>query len=188
MKHYEVTRHAVDRAVERLGISRPQAAGHIRNLMQTAFYVGDLSNEHGHRTKAFDHIKSRTRLIVDGIRVVTVYKMADPLAPVEDNPTAGTPLITELPDELKTVLKRKSDVLIVRHKRELRSLTIQLAEKNLEIAQLELNRAKARAHKIIAVIDAKIAVARSEYASINEKATAIKSEIESIEKGVAAYV
>ncbi|XVM19368.1 hypothetical protein P5643_22010 [Bacillus subtilis] len=183
MKHYEVTKHAVDRAVERLGISRPQAAGHIRQLMQTAFYVGDLNNEYGQRTKAFDHIKSRTRLIVDGIRVVTVYKMADPLAPVED-----TPPITELPDELKAVLKRKSDALIVRRNRELRTLTIQLAEKNLEIAQLELNRARARAHKIIAVIDAKIDVAKKEYAVINEKVIAIKSEINSIEKGVAAYV
>lgn len=156
--------------------------------MQTAFYVGDLTNEYGKRVKAFDHIKSRTRLIVDGIRVVTVYKMADPLAPVEDNPTASTPSITDLPDELKTVLKRKSDALIVRRNRELRTLTIQLAEKNLEIAQLELNRARARAHKIIAVIDAKIDVAKKEYAVINEKVNAIKSEIKSIEKGVAAYV
>ncbi|WP_432661337.1 hypothetical protein [Bacillus subtilis] len=188
MKHYEVTKHAVDRAVERLGISRPQAAGHLRQLMKTAFYVGDLTNEYGKRVKAFDHIKSRTRLIVDGIRVVTVYKMADPLAPVEDKPTANTPPITDLPDELKTVLKRKSDALIVRRNRELRTLTIQLAEKNLEIAQLELNRARARAHKIIAVIDAKIDVVKKEYAVINEKVNAIKSEIKSIEKGVAAYV
>nr|WGD77732.1 hypothetical protein P5643_14035 [Bacillus subtilis] len=78
--------------------------------------------------------------------------------------------------------------MIVRRNRELRTLTIQLAEKNLEIAQLELNRARARAHKIIAVIDAKIDVAKKEYAVINEKVIAIKSEINSIEKGVAAYV
>ncbi|WP_152600987.1 MULTISPECIES: hypothetical protein [Bacillus amyloliquefaciens group] len=136
----------------------------------------------------FDHIKNRTRMIVDGIRVVTVYKMHEGLAPIDATPSGYPNPINGLPDELKALIKRKSGAIIVRHKRELRSLTIQLAEKNLEIAQLELNRAKARAHKIIAVIDAKITVARSEYASINEKATTIKSEIESIEKGVAAYV
>lgn len=188
MKHYEVTRHAVDRAVERLGISRAQAGSHLRQLMQSAVYVGDQSNHEGRTAKVFDHIKNRTRMIVDGIRVVTVYKMHEGLAPIDATPSGNPNPINGLPDELKALIKRKSGAIIVRHKRELRSLTIQLAEKNLEIAQLELNRAKARAHKIIAVIDAKIAVARSEYASINEKATAIKSEIESIEKGVAAYV
>ncbi|MCP6682947.1 hypothetical protein [Bacillus nakamurai] len=182
MKKYGVTKHAVDRAVERLGYDRGSAVGCINNLMQTAHYIGDANDHNGKTSRIFDHIKSRVRLVVIDNKVVTVYKMHDGLAPINSQPING------LPDELKAVIKRKSNALIVRHTRELRSLTIQLAEKNLEIAQLELNRAKARAHKIIAVIDAKLDVARSEYASINEKANAIKSEIESIEKGVAAYV
>ncbi|MEX5835839.1 hypothetical protein D070_13475 [Bacillus velezensis] len=188
MKKYGVTKHAVDRAVERLGYDRGSAVGCINNLMQTAHYIGDANDHNGKTSRIFDHIKSRVRLVVIDNKVVTVYKMHEGLAPIDATPSRNPNPINGLPDELKTVIKRKSGAIIVRHKRELRILTIQLAEKNLEIAQLELNRAKARAHKIIAVIDAKIAVARSEYASINEKATVIKSEIESIEKGVAAYV
>ncbi|MCY7751590.1 hypothetical protein MOB18_21250 [Bacillus inaquosorum] len=190
MKQYRVDPHAVKRAIERLGIAERHAANHLRQLMQTAYYVGDKTSRYGGiRGKVFDNVKARVRIIViEDDLIKTVYKMADPLAPIEGNPIVSTPPITDLPDELKAVLKRKSDALIVRRNRELRSLTIQLAEKNLELAQLELNRARARAHKIIAVIDAKIDIAKKEYATINEKVDAIKSEIKSIEKGVAAYV
>ncbi|MEC1648218.1 hypothetical protein [Bacillus halotolerans] len=185
MKHYRVDPHAIKRADERLGIEKKQAANYLRQLMQTAYYIGDKSSQYGGLSgKVYDNVKARVRMIVvDDDLIKTAYKMKDPLGPIETEAP-----IAKLPDELKTVIKRKSDAIIVRHNRELRSLTIQLAEKNLEIAQLELNRARARAHKIIAVIDAKIDIAKKEHAVINEKVNAIKSEIKSIEKGVAAYV
>ncbi|KYC77827.1 hypothetical protein B4090_3995 [Bacillus licheniformis] len=174
MKQYEVTKHAIDRTVERLGINREHAKGHLLNLMQTAYYVGQQSNANGRITKIFDHINSRTRLLVNDSAIVTVYPMADPL-----DATA-----TELPDEMKTALRRKANAMIRRIKRETRALNVQLAEKNLEIAQLELNRAKARSNKVIASIDEKISVLKSEYSELAAK----RSELTEKEKGVAAYV
>ncbi|QHZ45860.1 hypothetical protein [Bacillus sp. NSP9.1] len=174
MKQYEATNHAIDRAVERLGIMRIHAKNHLRSLMQTAYYVGERPNGEGRIAKIFDHINSRTRLIVDGNRIVTVYKMAEPLDSISN----------ELPDEMKAALRRKANAMIRRIKREVRALNVQIAEKNLEIAQLELNRAKARSNKVIASIDAKISVLKSEYSELASK----RSELSEKEKGVAAYV
>ncbi|MED2979517.1 hypothetical protein P4284_22920 [Bacillus swezeyi] len=170
MKQYEVTKHAKERAVERLNVSRTVAENHLVQLMQTAVYVGSTSNKRGGTVSVYDHHKNRVRLIVDENRIVTVYPMAEPL--------------NELPDEMKTALRRKANAMIRRIKRETRSLNVQLAEKNLEIAQLELNRAKARSNKVIASIDAKISVLKSEYSELASK----RSELSEKEKGVAAYV
>ncbi|MGL3988387.1 hypothetical protein [Bacillus paralicheniformis] len=170
MKQYEVTKHAIDRAVERLGVLRSVAPNHLVQLMQTAVYVGSNPDKRGGRQEVYDHHKSRVRFIVYKNKIVTVYKMPEPL--------------DAIPDEMKTALRRKANAMIRRIKRETRALNVQLAEKNLEIAQLELNRAKARSNKVITSIDEKISVLKSEYREIAAK----RSELTEKEKGVAAYV
>ncbi|WP_096436561.1 hypothetical protein [Alteribacter populi] len=160
MKEYHVTSHAIERAVERLGQTRSHARNHLVTLMQTAVYQGEQPNARGVMTKIYDHHRSRTRLVVDGTRIVTAYKMEGPLD------------AESFPKEIRAAIQRKASALTRQYRKEIRSIETELAEVNLEIARLQLNRARARSPKVRAAIDVKLTRLRETYESIERKQTA----------------
>jgi hypothetical protein len=170
MKQYKVSQHAIDRAVERLGFPLEHAKNNLVSLMQTASYVGDAPGKQG-VGKVYDHYKSRTRMIIsqDGT-IITAYKM----------PT----LLETLPAEIVGTIKRKIDGLIRKYNTEARAIERKRAEKNLEIAQLQLNRANARSPKVVAAIDVKIVAAKAEYRAISNEADAVNKKIAEVQAHV----
>ncbi|GIN10163.1 hypothetical protein J26TS2_00300 [Shouchella clausii] len=167
MKRYNVTNHAVDRAVERLGSKRSQAESYLNQLMQSAVYQGDTPNKNGGLTKVYDHHRTKTRLILDGDRIVTVYKVDGPLAPIEP----------QLPTPLLAAVKREAAKLLRNHGRELRKLERELAEAELLLAQKRLNRLKTNNPRTKAAIDRDIT-------DIASKIDANKTSIGDIEAAI----
>lgn len=70
MVKYGVSTHATERAVERLNIPREHAAHHLNQLMETAVEIDHTGNG-----VAFEHPKTKTRLIVDKDKkmIITIY-------------------------------------------------------------------------------------------------------------------
>ena len=71
-KKVEISMHAEERAVERLGVPKHQAKHHIRQLLQHAQEV-----QHTKRGITFEHKKSKTLIILNRTKsvVLTVYKV-----------------------------------------------------------------------------------------------------------------
>lgn len=164
MKQYKVSQHAIDRAVERLGFPLEHAKGNLVSLMQVAVYQGDTQSRMGKPTKVYDHYKSRIRMVVseDGT-IVTCYRI----------PT----LLDTLPSEIVGTIKRKIDGLLRSYNKEARAIERKRALKNLEIAQLQLNRANARSPKVVASIDVKIGEYKTELRGINIEAGELTKKI-----------
>ncbi|MEK4789456.1 MULTISPECIES: hypothetical protein [Bacillus] len=179
MKQYRVSKHAEDRAVERLGYERRNAKSRLQQLMQTAANVGTTQNKQGKNCEVRDHIKSRTRIILDGDLIVTVYEMPEPLT---------TSQTKSLPEELKDAIKRKSNTIVKNKNRSLRALKIAIAEKNLDIAHLKVNLAKAKAPKTIDAINEKLSAEEAEYAALKSREEKLESDINAISKFGDLYV
>lgn len=178
MKPYKVTQHAVNRAVERLGLPAEHAKSHLVQIMQSAYYQGDQENHAGNTTKVFDHHKTRTRLIVDNDKIVTVYKM----------PETSTLIPSVFADEIKRLIKRQLTKAKREFTRNYRSLEINAAELNIEIAQLRLNHAKARSPKVKLSINAKLDELMTKYKRIESEIDKVTAQYEEIKNGAEAYL
>lgn len=190
MKLYEVTAHAVERAVERLGRKREHAANELIQRMQTAVYVG--TSGHG---RIFDHYRTRSRIVVDKTRdiVVTVYSMD---TDEEGNPVIRTPLVpihsssNVILAAAHATIKRELAKARRSFTAELRKLKIEQAELGVEIAQAIANKARCKAphtqtiiqQRIDAmqtyhdVVGAKIAEETAEYSRVKTEAQAFIGE------------
>ncbi|MDQ0270775.1 hypothetical protein [Cytobacillus purgationiresistens] len=179
MRNYIVTKHAIERAYERLGISRKNAAHHLNQLMQTAFYQGETQDQ-GSVRKIYDHHKSRTRIFVEDNHIITVYKF--PEEAITPQPTL--PYI----DEISQLIKRKFAKSEREFKRKERTLSIELAEFNLELATLRLNFAKAKSPKVRTNLVEKISEVETKAGRIQFELDEATKSFNAIKEGAAAYL
>lgn len=131
---YRLTEHAKKRAVERLGIAREQAVNYVNQLMRSAYLQGIEGSKDG-KYRIYDHHKSRTRIIIngEGDTVITVYKFKEPLN------------MTSIPvDFLRPTLEREKRKLRRLYTRAIRKLELEYAESLQELAEMAINRARAR--------------------------------------------
>jgi hypothetical protein len=179
MKPYKVTQHAINRAIERLGIPAHNAANHLVQLMQSAYYQGDTQHPSGKIAKTFDHHKTRTRLVVgDDDSVITVYKY----------PESEVVKPTVFTDEIKRLIKRQLTKAKREFTRTYRALEINAAELNIEIAQLRLNHAKARSPKVRSAIQAKLDELMAKYKRIEADIEQASAKFEEIKNGAEVYL
>ncbi|PAD91658.1 hypothetical protein [Shouchella clausii] len=169
MKRYNVSDHAIKRATERLRVKRSQAVGYLNQLMQTAVYIGDRTNEDGSIVAAYYHENSRTeiRVSTDGKDIVTCMKKPRLVGTIE----------AKLPTPLLAAVKREAAKLLRNHGRELRRLERELAEAELLLAQKRLNRLKTNNPRTKAAIDRDIK-------DISSKIDANKTSIGDIEAAI----
>lgn len=177
MKEYIVTKHAIQRAVERLGKSEQDAENYLRQIMQNAFYQGDQHNYNGELTQIYDHYNSKTRLLAIGNKIVTVYKFPE---------SNGLRLPFE--DEVAQVIKRKFAKSERDYKRKERALSIELAEFNLELAQHRLSFAKAKSPKVRASLTEKIMEVETRASRIQFELDEAVKAFNAIKEGAAKYL
>ncbi len=141
MKFYAITDHAAEQAVNRLGQKPEHAKQTLLQRMQVARFQGET-----HDTRIFDHLKSRTRLILakDKDVVITVYSL-DSEKPEKDYgmkpKVKGYNAIIE---KARVVIQRELAKARRQFTTEARKLTLTEAELGVEIAQLTLNKARAK--------------------------------------------
>lgn len=179
MKKYLPTTHAIQRATERLGIVPEQAANHLNQLMQTAYFVGTTPRPSGKQAQVFDHYKSETRLIVgDNDSIITVYKF----------PQIEQTLPQTFADDIRQLVKRKFGAMQREFKRKQRALEIELAAHGLEVAQLKLNQAKAKSPKVRSAIADKLREIKTKIERVQYELDTATSDFAKVRTEVEAYL
>lgn len=184
MTTYQVTQHARIRAAERLGIAPEHASNHLNQLMQSAFYRCDRPNKDGRMAKVFDHMKNKTRLIVEGNVIVTVYKF-----PKETNAESKTPTVPDIfAEDIRQVIQRRFAKSEREYKRKERVLSIEIAELNLELATHQLSHAKAKSPKVRAGLSDKIAEVQAKVDRVKFELDTATNVFNEIKEKAAAYL
>ncbi len=170
VKRYNVTKHAAERAMQRLGCKTPaEASRYLNDLMQTAIMQGHTMDD----CYAYDHHKSRTRLIFDDSKqaVVTVYNMKEAIAPV-----AGVQPIA-LPAELLTELKRKAGAFLRKYMRRNRELERAIIEAKIAVLENERKKLRVNNPATKAVIDVKISDIQTQLDAMKAEQRELASKI-----------
>lgn len=167
------TDHALDRAVERLGQQRKHAQNHLNGLMQTAKYIGDRTDSGGNIVAAYYHENSRTeiRTSLDGRKIVTCMRRLNPIMP-------------DLPAEIADVIQRKAGALMRKYTKELRRLDRTIAEHELKMAQLKLNKLRVHNPQTKRAINESMALVGEMVRTLSEQ----RSELAEKKRGVEAHV
>lgn len=191
MKLYGVTTHAIDQAVERLQKPREFAQQYINQLMQTAVHQGTTSTG-----RVFDHISSRTRLILDlkKDKIITVYSMDSEKPPkwydgdisevVANKPTLSNAII----EKARVVIQRELAKAKRQFTREYRLLTQQHAEINVEVAYLLLNHAKCKQPRTQALIQTRIDAMTADLQRTADALNNVKETYEHVRKDAESYI
>lgn len=176
MTNYIMSNHALQRADERLKIAdASRATKYVNYIIRGAFLVGEVPHkDSGGMVKIFDNAKERTRVFVGQNNVVvTLYKFADALM-----------LPGAFKNDVRAVIKRKYKALKAEYVKQSRSLTIELAEWNFEVARLELNKARAKSPKAQRQIQGKIDECMTKVNVINGELDVIERNFKDSTRGI----
>lgn len=131
---YMPSLHAINRAVLRYGVPSPEVIEWVNERMKDAIFVGK-SDTHKHIYESIDGI--RMIIDVDTNAVVTILN------------TISTEFLAPIMEREKRKLHRK-------YTRQIRKLELEYAERLTELAEMAINRAKARNPKIRDIIAERI--------------------------------
>jgi len=188
------TNHAIERALERLESPQKQMKSHIsawlRQLMTTAIYVGDKSNGRG---RIFDHPNTGTRLILDmkDDVIITVYGIND-AEPTEDIKLSIDEIAkfseSTVMSKARATIKRELTKAKRQFTKEFRTLAERQALVQIEIAQLTLNKARAKNPKTQSLIQAQIDVTLGLFDEIGAALGELQSEFERTKREADAFL
>jgi len=188
MKKYNVTQHAVNRCVERLNKKADNAKAHLNDLMQTAYFNGVVADSKGKR-KVYDHIKSRTRILVNETddTIITVYKF--PELPEVETPTIKLSEVpTFLSEKVAKVVQRELERFESNERKIERKNTLTIAELRIELAEIDYRLLRARSEAKIMSLKARKSAVEMRIDELNNEIIEVKREKSIIAKGVAAYL
>lgn len=192
MKPYKVTKHAAERAVERLGQPTHNAENHLRLLMQSAVFQGVVGNPKSPsgKSRIFDHYPSRTRLIVeyDADLVITVYSMDSIKGGAITTQTALATQAGVLSDAIKATIKRELRKAHATFRRSYRQYNLRLADLNVEIAELFRNKVRCKHPGTQALIQAQIDVLEDEARAVKNAMQTQQDEYRAVETEAKAFL
>lgn len=169
VRTYEISEHAIDRAIERLGlgkIRRELVAKTIIDRMQTAVFTGEVA-----KGRVFDHYGSRSRFIVakDKDIIITTYNMDSIKPTIKLDTSIGRKVINLVDREL-----RKAGAMYRKRQREIMTVASEL---KIAIAKDELNIVNAKAPHVKTIIQNKL----------DENTTKLESLMSQLEKATDDY-
>lgn len=175
IRTFDVTNHAVSRAVERLGVAREYAANHVIQLMQSAYYQGMTPGPRG-ITKIFDHHKSETRIITDELAetIITVYKFPE--------------LPKVVGEYLSPIINRELRKARRLHTRTVRALELEKAHEMTILAEMAMNYANARNPKTRGLIAGRMNEVRKRMSVIDDNITESNEVYAKMRRDLGAYV
>lgn len=174
MKKYTPTLHAIERLKMRLGIDAAQASDWFNQAMKKAKYV--VSQKHSGKTQLVYEYAGFYLVIDDSNHAIITIK-----------PAASNVSSSPLTDKVTALVVRELRKAETQFKRLSRRADIELAEIGLELAQLALNKAKARSPKIQAVIEAKIDEKNAVVSEIKTRVEREADRLASLKKGADLY-
>lgn len=178
----EVTKHAIDRSVERLGFQRATADNNIRQLLAVATFHGIGSSSKG-PTEIYLHHKTKTTIVISRKDncVVTVYRDNEELTQLK-------PKATITIDRISAAIKRELSRMTTQLRREIRKLTEQQAQLNISAAELTLNKIRCKAPHTQALIQTRIDAIITQVDNLAQEIDAKLTQIKNAEREVGEII
>jgi hypothetical protein len=170
-----VTPHALERAVEYLGVDRSKAPMHVMDLLRKSSLIdANVLGEDGNSGRLFAY--KRTAFVVARYEdtVITMY-------PREDSPLSVRESVAKA---LTTVLRAAQR----KETREIKRLELRRAELTVERAECALRKLKTTSINVAKLMDARIAEIDGAVNTINAEIFDVRREKTTLAKGIAAYV
>ncbi|MFJ7665283.1 hypothetical protein ACIQXW_23275 [Lysinibacillus sp. NPDC097162] len=176
----EVTKHAIDRSIERLGFQRATADNNIRQLLAVATFHG-IGSSSKCPTEIYLHHKTKTTIVISRKDncVVTVYRDIE-------EPSQSKATITI--DRISTAIKRELSRMTTQLRREIRKLTEQQAQLNVSIAELTLKKIRCKAPHTQALIQTRIDAIITQVNEIAQEVDAKLTQIKNAEREVSEVI
>lgn len=169
-----VTPHACDRATEHLGISRGEAPVHVMGLLRKSAFIDTVTGDDGNTQRLFAYRGTAFIVSAEEDTVITLYPQQDANQTVLDS--------------VRTVLAKTLRSARAKEKRETRRITIEIAELNVERAELVLRAAKTTSKRVMQMAELRIGEIDGEVTQLERELSEIRREKKNIVKSIAAFV
>lgn len=181
---WQPTVHAVRRIKERCGVEEVHATNFVNQLMQTAKYV----TTQGKRL-VYLHEGRGVMIVVnaeEGV-IITVHPAESP----KETNAESTQIKSEKTitiDRISAAIKRELSRMTTQLRREIRKLTEQQAQLNVNIAELALNKVRCKAPHTKALIQTRIDAIITQVDEIAQEVDAKLTQIKKAEREVSEVV
>ena len=174
MKNLYVTKHAMERAVDRFNVKANQADRWIREKMKQAKHVGNiLSGEQGEERRLF---------VSDGVGFILEPK-ADRLI------TCVVPHVnSDLNARIRGIIEKELRKIERQEARITRRNTLAISKLNVQMAECELRLLRARKNESVQAIKEQIETIAFKVAELKAEINDIKAERSKLVYGVSSYV
>lgn len=169
-----VTPHACDRAAEHLGIDRAKAPTHVMGLLRKAAFIDTVTGDDGSMQRLYAYRGTAFIVDADEDTVITLYPQND--------------ANREVLDSVQSVLAKMLRSARAKEKRETRRITIEIAELNVERAELVLRAAKTTSKRVKQMAELRIGEIDAEIAQLERELREVRREKKNIVKSIAAFV
>lgn len=169
-----VTPHACDEAAKDFGVERAKAPSYVMSQLRKASYIDDIIGDDGNPSKLYAYQRMAIVVAPDSPTVITVYPRHQASA--------------SLRDPLEKVISRILKAAQRKETREVKRISICIAELSVERAQYELRRAKTTSKKLVAELSVKLIEVDAEITSYQAQIYEVKREKSMLAKGIVAYV
>lgn len=169
-----VTPHACDEATKDFGVERAKAPSYVMSQLRKASYIDDIIGDDGNPSKLYAYQRMAIVVAPDSPTVITVYPRNQASA--------------SLRDPIEKVLNRILKAAKRKETRDIKRISICIAEISVERAQYELRRAKTTSKKLMTELTAKINEVDTEIARYQAQIFEVKREKSMLAKGIVAYI
>lgn len=177
------TVHAIKRIKERCGIEETQAKAFVNQLMQNAKYI--TTNPNG--TSVYKHDKRDIMMVVNPeLNVVITIHSATQTETGAPNEESTKSKITI--DRISLAIKRELSRMTTQLRREIRKLSEQQAQLNVNIAELTLNKIRCKAPHTQALIQTRIDAIITQVEDLAQEIDAKLTQIKNAEREVSEVV
>jgi len=166
--------HACKRARERFGVENDKAGNWIREQFATSVYIGDTFDKLGNLRRIFSNGSVLIVVNAKELRVHSVYKPERRNREIRHK-------VTDLVEKEARRIGRKLEKIR-------RESTIKIAELNVEIAEINLRKVKARSEAVKLACDGRIAALYEEIREFRILLESAEAEWKSAVYTKAAYV
>jgi predicted Zn-ribbon and HTH transcriptional regulator len=169
-----VSQHALDRAVDRLGIAAEKAEQWIRDNVKKAEFVSVITAEDGRLSRLFAFQRVAYIMPLDTDLVVTVYTQH--YAP------------SEMQQKVQAVAKRELAKVYRKEKAIERKVRVEKSRLSVELAKCQYRMEITPSRSVISANNARVAEIQAQINVLDSELLSVQKEKSSIAKGLIAFL
>lgn len=174
MTDVKIEKHAIDRAVQRFGVQREKAAEWLQAQFKLAKFIGETIDNTGATRRLYSNGEVLFGVPAHELAIITVFK------PTSKNADIKRKVVDMVAKEVRKIQRKLEQVE--------RESTIRIAELRLEVAQVDLRKAKSRSDSVRLACDSRVNALNEEIRLITIEIEKARAERHLALKTHAAYV